>query len=129
MSKLIFSTLSVLALLLAGTNCATGKRGGGEGGSYPACAVGSKLNPGDGCSGPNYTLSNKDGTLAWSGSYTKSCRSFSYLGGSARDSVRINSSSFIDSTGGHFICDDLLLARGGNAWTIESLPPPAATVH
>ena len=132
MSKLIFSTLSVLALLLAGTNCATGKRGGG-GGDSQACKVDLELKPGDECSGPNYTLRNDAGTLDWSGSYTKSCRSLIYVGGDSKSEnfVVFNGSafSFSDSTGGRFICDDLLLARSSNAWTIERLPPPAATVR
>lgn len=122
MSKLIFSSLSILALLLSGANCATGKRGGGEGGSYPGCEVGLELNPGDGCSGSSgsdytYTLSNNDGELAWSGSYFDS-RSTVYRQG-----------DFNNTPSGRFVCDSLTLTENGNAWTIKSLPPPAATVR
>ena len=146
MSKLIFSTLSILVLLLSGASCSTGKRGGGGGGSQIdelkkadesssviTCEVDLELNPGDGCSGPNYTLRNDDGTLAWSGSYTKSCSALVYVGGDSKSEnfVVFNGSafSFSDSTGGRFICGDLLLARNGNAWTIARLPPPATTVR
>ena len=144
MSKLIFSTLSILVLLLSGTSCSTGKRGGGgsqideakkadEISSVITCEVDLALNPGDKCSGPNYTLRNDAGTLDWSGSYTKSCQTRVYVGGDSKSEnfIVFNGSafSFSDSTGGRFICDDLLLARNGNTWTIARLPPPATTGH
>lgn len=128
MSKLIFSSLSILALLLSGANCATGKRGGGGGGSYPGCEVGLELNPGDGCSGPNYMLRNNAGTLVWSGSYFDS-RSTVYIQGDSKISVTTNSYSYTHTTGGRFACDSLTLTENDNVWTIKSLPPPATTVR
>ena len=79
MSKLIFSTLSILVLLLSGVNCSTGR--GGEGSQIDGlkeateiprvitCKVGLELNPGDGCSGPDYSLHNNAGWLIPKGSY------------------------------------------------------------
>lgn len=131
MSKLVFSTLSIFALLLSGTSCSIGVRGGG-GGDSPICKTGLVLNPGDRCSGPDYSFQNNDGELTWKGSYTESCASIYVGGGTSVSSSRISNSgsySHSDSTGGHYICDDLSLARNGNAWTITRLPPPAATVR
>ena len=132
MSKLIFSTLSILALLLSGTNCSTGIRGGG-GRGIQSCEVGLKLNPRDECRGSDYSLRNNAGRLTWEGPYIESCHTHIYVGGDikSKNFVVFNGRafSFSDSTGGRFICDDLLLARNGNAWTIERLPPPATTVR
>ena len=119
MSKLVFSTLSILALLLSGTNCSTGIRGGGGGGSQP-CKVGSVLNPGDECSGSNYSFRNNAGELAAEGSYTKSC------------SIYVDQGAVFEIDGTiirRYVCDDLILTKDGNAWIIVRLPPPAATVR
>ena len=63
MSKLIFSTLPILALLLSGTNCAIVRPPDGKGGGSQDCKVELVLNPGDECSGSNYSLHNNDGWL------------------------------------------------------------------
>ena len=120
MSKLIFSTLSILALLLLGTNCSTGKRGG-ERRDIQICKVDLELNPGDECSGPNYSLHNNAGELVWDGSY------FDSRGTSYRQGKFIDNGVIVDE--GRFACDSLVLTRDDNAWTIKSLPPPVATVR
>lgn len=122
MPKLVFSTLSILVLLISGTNCSTGKRGGEGGGSYPDCKVGLELNPGDGCSGPNYSIHNNDGELVAKGSYIESCSLLIY-----NRNMTFNGVSY----GGRFVCDSLYVNRDkdGNAWTIKRLPPPATTVR
>ena len=117
MSRFIFSTLSILALLLSGTNCSTV---GGGGGGIQSCEVGLKLNPGDECRGSNYSIRNNDGELAAEGSYTKSCHIYVDQG-----------AEFIDDgiVTRRYMCDDLSLTKDGDTWTIKSLPPPAATVR
>ena len=132
MSKLVFSTLSVLALLFAGANCSTGIRGGGGGGGQIdgskkaagssqviPCTVGLVLKPGDRCSGPNYSLHNNAGTLEPQGPYTKSCRVFYHPEAKTK----------VGDYNGWYACDALVSGRNGNAWTIKSLPPPTETVR
>ena len=119
MSKLIFSTLSILALLLSGTNCST--RGGGGGGSHvdglKGCTVGLELNPGDECSGSDYSFLNNAGRLIPKGSYIDS-----------NGYVHVHGETEIINDGtrrtfpGYFISGDLYLTRNDKAWTIRSLP-------
>ena len=117
MSKFIFSTLSILALLLSGISCSTGIRGGGGEGSQ-SCKVGLVLNPGDECSDLNYSLRNNAGKLIPEGSYTKSC------------SIYVDQGAVLEIDGDRrYVCDDLILTKDGNAWIIAHLPPPAATVR
>lgn len=119
MSKLIFSTLSILALLLSGTNCSTGIRGGGGGSQIDGlkrCTVGLELNPGDECSGSDYSFLNNAGLLIPKGSYFDS-----------NGYVHVHGETIDKSTGrtspGYFKSGDLLhLIRNDKAWTIKSLP-------
>lgn len=147
MSKLIFSTLSILALLLSGTNCSTVTRGGGavakqpasvatedggavaqpasvatEGGGSQPCTAGLVLNPGDGCSGSNYSLLNKDGELKRGGPYFKrngpySCGREVYVSGNSPRGKR---------RPGSFECypGSLYLTEKDKVWTIKRLPSP-----
>lgn len=93
--------------------------GGGGGGSQP-CKVELVLNPGDECSGPNYSIRNSDGELAAEDFYTKSCRIYVDQGAEfIVDGIIIRG----------YRCDDLRLTKDGNVWTITHLPPPAATVR
>ena len=137
MSKALFSTLSILALLLSGINCATGKRGGSGGEGRPTvvedgdggCTVGLVLKPGDKCTGPNYKIRNNGGQFPLvTGSYMDSC------GGSikvarGRSVEHTDKFSHKSSTSpGIWSCGDLkLTGKDGNAWSIERLPPAAAT--
>ena len=119
MSKALFSTLSILALLLSGINCATGKRGGGGGGS-PTCTVGLVLKLGDECSGPNYKIRNNGGDPLVTGSYRDS-RSTVKLSGDEKLAINNGTYRFINP--GLWLCDDLELSgKDGNAWIIKSLP-------
>lgn len=116
MSKLIFSTLSILALLLLETNCSTGIRGGGGGGSQP-CKEELVLNPGDGCSGPDYSFLNSAGHLIPKGSYFDS-NGYVHQHGETETINNGTRRTFL----GHFISGDLYLTRNDKAWTIISLP-------
>ena len=116
MSKFIFSTLSILALLLSGINCSAGIRGSGGEGSQP-CKVGLVLNQGDECSDLNYSLRNNAGQLIPKGSYIDS-----------NGYVHVHGETTSISNGtrrtvpGYFISGDLYLTRNDKAWTIRSLP-------
>ena len=134
MSKLIFSTLSILALLLSGTNCATGRGGGGgdsqtldrpqdgidvpQGGREAAklCTLELVLGPGDACSGPNYSIRNNAGKLEVKGPYLKNKRI-----------IFIGRGAYGPRSPGDYKCGALhLIGNGwkGDAWIIKSLPEP-----
>lgn len=131
MSKLIFSTLSILVLLLSGVNCSTGRGGKGsqidelkEAAEIPrviTCKVGLVLNPGDECngsdsSGLDYSLRNNAGELDPKGAYIDSNRV------SIPNTISISNTIIgIDSIG-TYKHGSLYLTRNDKAWTIRSLP-------
>lgn len=149
MSKLIFSTLSILTLLLSGTNCSTGIRGGGGGdsqiGTYSEISSTSKvnvrggggggsqtcterlvLNPGDECngsdsSGLDYSLRNNAGKLEPKGSYIDSNHSNQDVYVSGGGGINMSNNT-ISNSSGSYTHGSLYLTRNDKAWTIISLP-------
>ena len=144
MSKLIFSTLSILVLLLLETNCSTGIRGGGGGGSQTGtyseisstskvnvrggggggsqtCTVGLVLNPGDECNGLDYSLRNNAGELDPKGSYIDSNIVDSNHDVYVSGAISISNNT-INNSSGIYKHGSLYLTRNDKAWTIRSLP-------
>ena len=126
MSKLVFSTLSILVLLLSGTNCSTRIPDDGGGGSeiprVITCEVELVLNPGDECngsdsSGLDYSLRNNAGELDLKGAYIDSNRVSMpiSISNTSISNAGINSS-------GTYKHGSLYLTRNDKAWTIISLP-------
>ena len=127
MSKLIFSTLSILVLLLSGVNCSTGRGGKGsqidelkeaaEISRVITCTEGLVLNPGDGCSGSDYGLRNSAGHLIPNGSYIDSN---GYV--HEPEETTITNNGTPHTFPGYFISGALYLTKDDKAWTIRSLP-------